>query len=121
MSEGIATRLARYDGKTEWEAFHAPMELFAQAGKWTIEVKDWQCALVVTSPSNLPLLNPDDRSDCGALVGALKRRFRQCLAASLLHSELCSRQRRPGEPLRDLANGWPTAPHLCPHALSNPE
>lgn len=54
--------------------------------------------------SSLLLLSPDDRSDYDALVGALKRRFGESSAASLLRSKLCSRQRRPGEPLRDLAN-----------------
>ena len=37
-------------------------------------------------------------------MGALKRRFGLCSTASLLRSELCSRKRRPGEPLRELAN-----------------
>lgn len=52
----------------------------------------------------LLLLSPEQRSDYAALVGALKRRFGSCTAASLLRSELCSRQQRPGEPLRELAN-----------------
>ena len=96
----------RYDGKADWEAFHAQFELLARAGKWSTEVKALQLAMCLTGDalSSLLLLSPDDRSDYNALVGALKRRFGQCSAASLLRSELCSRRRRPGEPLRDLAN-----------------
>lgn len=96
----------RYDGKADWEAFHAQFELLARASKWSTEVKALQLAMCLTGDalSSLLLLSPDDRSDYNALVGALKRRFGLCTAASLLRSELCSRQRRPGEPLRDLAN-----------------
>lgn len=32
-------KTSRYDGKTDWEAFHAQFELLAQAGKWSVEVK----------------------------------------------------------------------------------
>ncbi len=53
---------------------------------------------LVEPPASKPL------SDYDALVGALKRRFGLCSTASLLRSELCSRQCRPAEPLRDLAN-----------------
>lgn len=96
----------RYDGRADWEAFHAQFELLAKAGKWSKEVKALQLAMCLTGDalSSLLLLSPDDRSDYDALVGALKRRFGLCSAASLLRSELCSRQRRPREPLRDLAN-----------------
>lgn len=38
------------------------------------------------------------------MVGAPKRQFGACSAASLLRSELCSWRWRPGEPLRELAN-----------------
>ena len=96
----------RYDGKASWEAFHAQFELLAQAGKWCTEEKALQLAMCLTGDAltSLLLLSPADRSDYDALVGALKRRFGLCSTASLLRSELCSRQRRPGELLRELAN-----------------
>lgn len=96
----------RYDGKSNWEAFHAQFELLAHASRWSTEVKALQLAMCLTGDalSSLLLLRPDDRSDYDALIGALKRRFGQCSATSLLRSELCSRQRRPEEPLRELAN-----------------
>ena len=96
----------RYDGKANWEAFQAQFELLAKAGRWSAEEKALQLAMCLTGDAltSLLLLNPDDRSDHDALVGALKRRFGLCSAASLLRSELCSRKRRPGEPLRELAN-----------------
>ena len=92
----------RYDGKASWEAFHAQFELLAQAGKWCTEEKALQLAMCLTGDAltSLLLLSPADRSDYEALVGALKRRFGLCSTASLLRSELCSRQRRPGELLR---------------------
>ena len=96
----------RYDGKANWEAFHAQFELLAQAGKWCTEEKALQLAMCLTGDAltSLLLLSPADRSDYDALVGALKRRFGLCSTASLLRSELCSRQRRHGELLRELAN-----------------
>lgn len=96
----------RYDGKANWEAFHAQFELLAQAGRWSTAEKALQLAMSLTGDAltSLLLLSPNDRSDYNALVGALKRRFGLCSAASLLRSELCSRQRRSEEPLRDLAN-----------------
>lgn len=96
----------RYDGKADWEAFHAQFELLARAGRWSTEVKALQLAMCLTGDalSSLLLLSPEQRNDYDALVGALQRRFGSCTAASLLRSELCSRQRRPGEPLRELAN-----------------
>ena len=85
----------RYDAKADWEAFHAKYELLAQAGRWSTEEKALQLAMCLTGDalSSLLLLSPEDRSDYEALVGALKRRFSLCSAASLLCSELCSCQR----------------------------
>ncbi|KAK9521452.1 hypothetical protein VZT92_021257 [Zoarces viviparus] len=96
----------RYDGKSNWEAFQAQFELLAQASKWSTSVKALQLAMCLTGDalSSLLLLSHDDRRDYDALIGALKRRFGQCSCPSLLRSELCSRQRRPEEPLRELAN-----------------
>lgn len=102
----LSVKTPRYDGKADWEAFHAQFEILSRANNWSNEAKALQLAMCLTGDalSSLLLLTPDDRSDYDALVGALKRRFGQCSAASLLRSELCSRKRRPGEPLRDLAN-----------------
>lgn len=96
----------RYDGKANWEAFHAQFELLAQASRWSTEEKALQLAMCLTGDalSSLLLLSPDDRCDYRALVEALKRRFGTCSTSSVLRSELCSRHRRPGEPLRVLAN-----------------
>lgn len=46
----------------------------------------------------------DEKSDYGALVGALQRRCGQCAQIGVLRTELTSRQRRPEKPLRALAN-----------------
>ncbi|KAJ8333722.1 hypothetical protein SKAU_G00410410 [Synaphobranchus kaupii] len=46
----------------------------------------------------------DEKSKYGALVGAPRRRFGQCTQPGLLRSELGNRRRKPGEPLRALAN-----------------
>lgn len=106
LSASPIMKTPRYDGRADWEAFHAQFELLAQASKWTAEVKALQLAMCLTGDalSSLLLLSPEDRCDYNELVGALRRRFGSCRAASLLRSELCSRQRRPGEPLRELAN-----------------
>ena len=55
----------RYDGKADWEAFHAQFELLARVGKWSTEVNALQLAMCLTGDavSSLLLLSPDDRSD----------------------------------------------------------
>ena len=70
------------------------------------EVKAHQLAMCLSGDalSSLLLLSPNDRSDYDALVGMLERRFGEYSVASLLRSKLYSRQQRPGEQLRDLAN-----------------
>ena len=73
----------RYGGKANWEAFHAQFELLAQAAVWSTKEKALQLA-----QSSLLLLSRDNRSDYDALMGALKRQFRVCAAASLLRSDL---------------------------------
>ncbi|KAJ8401943.1 hypothetical protein AAFF_G00375240 [Aldrovandia affinis] len=52
----------------------------------------------------LLLLSPEDRNRYEALVGALQRRFGQCLESGVLRNELSNRSRMPGESLRLLAN-----------------
>lgn len=68
--------------------------------------KALQLALCLTDDalSCLLLLSPRDRQDYGALVGALQRRFGQCVQPELLRNELNNRGRKTGEPLRVLAN-----------------
>lgn len=104
MPAGIKT--PKYAGKSDWEAFHAQFELLAHAYDWSEEQKALQLALCLTDDalSCLLLLDTSERADYGALVGALRRRFGQCFRSELLRSELHSRQRVPGEPLRVLAN-----------------
>lgn len=96
----------KFSGKADWEAFHAQFELLAQAAAWPDRTKALQLALSLTDDALtcLLLLSPAERSDYGALVGALQRRFGQCAQSGVLRTELTSRQRRPGEPLRALAN-----------------
>ncbi|KAK0140088.1 hypothetical protein N1851_022974 [Merluccius polli] len=96
----------KYGGTSDWEAFHAQFELLAHAGEWTEEEKALQLAMCLTDDALkcLLLISPEDRHDYGALVGALKRRFGQCVRPDLLKNELSSRCRLPGEPLRVLAN-----------------
>ncbi|KAJ8362028.1 hypothetical protein AAFF_G00401770 [Aldrovandia affinis] len=52
----------------------------------------------------LLLLSPEDRNRYETLVGALQRRFGQCLESGVLRNELGNRSRMPGESLRLLAN-----------------
>lgn len=96
----------KYSGKADWDAFHAQFELLSNAAGWSGEVKALQLALCLTEDalSCLLLLSPAERNDYNALVGALQRRFGQCNQPDVLRSELTSRQRVDGEPLRVLAN-----------------
>lgn len=101
-----AIKTPKYSGRSDWEAFLAQFELLAQAEEWPVETKALQLALCLTDDalSCLLLLNPEDRRNYGALVGALQRRFGQCLQPELLRNELSNRSRKAGEPLRVLAN-----------------
>lgn len=105
LSPAHAIKTPKYDGKADWEAFHAQFELLARAARWSTEEKALQLAMCLTGDalSSLLLLSPEDRHDYEALVVALKRRFGLCSTSSVLRSELCSR-RRPREQLRTLAN-----------------
>ena len=102
----LRVKTPKYSGKADWEAFHAQFELLARAVGWSEDIKALQLALCLTDEALtcLLLLSPAERDDYGALVGALKRRFGQCNQPSVLRSELASRQRLKGEPLRALAN-----------------
>ncbi|KAL7841976.1 hypothetical protein SRHO_G00236650 [Serrasalmus rhombeus] len=88
------------------EAFRAQFELFARAVGPSEDMKALQLALCLTDEALtcLLLLSPAERGDYGALVGALERRFGQFGQLGVLRSELASRQRLSGEPLRALAN-----------------
>ncbi|KAL7868739.1 hypothetical protein SRHO_G00101230 [Serrasalmus rhombeus] len=78
----------------------------ARAVGWSEDMKALQLALCLTDEALtcLLLLSPAERGDYGALVGALEQRFGQCNQPGVLRSELASRQRLSGEPLRALAN-----------------
>ncbi|KAJ8362027.1 hypothetical protein AAFF_G00401760 [Aldrovandia affinis] len=68
--------------------------------------KALQLAMCLTDDA-LPcllLLSPEDRNRYETLVGALQRRFGQCLESGVLRNELGNRSRMPGESLRLLAN-----------------
>lgn len=96
----------KYAGTSEWEAFHAQFELLARARGWTKQEQALHLALCLVGDALqcLLLLSPEDRQDYDALVGALNRRFGQCIQPGLIKNELSNRSRRPGEPLRILAN-----------------
>lgn len=96
----------KYSGKADWQAFHAQYELLSQAAGWSEDDKALQLALCLTDDALacLLLLSPEERNNYEALVGALQRRFGHCEQPGLLRSELSNRRRRPGEPLRVLAN-----------------
>ena len=102
----LQVKTPKYSGKANWEAYHAQFELLAQAAGWSGKKKALQLAMCLTEEALtcLLLLSPAERADYGALVGALQRRFGQCCQPGVLRSELSSRQRQPGEPLRVLAN-----------------
>ncbi|KAK7896492.1 hypothetical protein WMY93_021817 [Mugilogobius chulae] len=104
--EQLQVKTPKYSGKADWDAFHAQFELLARAAGWSVKVKALQLALCLTDDalSCLLLLSPAERDDYGALVGALQRRFGQCNQPDVLRSELASRERLAGEPLRVLAN-----------------
>ncbi|RXN35621.1 contactin-associated -like 5 [Labeo rohita] len=106
LNKPVGIKTPKYSGRSDWEAFHAQFELLAHAYAWSEEQKALQLALCLTDDalSCLLLLDISERADYGALVGALRRRFGQCFRSELLRSELHSRQRIPGEPLRALAN-----------------
>ena len=106
LKPALSLKTPKYSSKSDWEAFHAQFELLAVAGGWTVEAKALQLALCLEDDalSCLLLLSPGEKRDYGALVGALQRRFGQCVKPELLCSELSSRGRKPGEPLRVLAN-----------------
>lgn len=103
---GSTIKTPKYSGRSDWEAFLAQFELLAHAEGWSLDTKALQLALCLTDDalSCLLLLNPNERRDYGALVGALQRRFGQCLQPELLRNELSNRGRKSGEPLRVLAN-----------------
>lgn len=102
----VPIKTPKYSGKADWEAFYAQFELLAHAGGWSVETKALQLAmcLVDDALACLLLLSPEERLDYTSLVGALRRRFGQCLEPGLIRSELSNRRRRPGEELRLLAN-----------------
>lgn len=112
--DGAAQRLSipcrvkthKYDGKRDWEAFRAQLEILAAANGWSLGQRDLQLALCLTGDtlSCLLLLDPVERGDCEALTSALQRRFDQCFRLELLRSELSGRRRRGGEFLQALAN-----------------
>ena len=121
----LQVKTPKYNGKADWEAFHAQFELLSRAVGWSEDIKALQLALCLTDEalSCLLLLSPAERTDYGALVGALKRRFGQCSQPGVLRSELSSRQRQPGEPLRILANDIETLArraysHMSPEVQS---
>ncbi|KAJ8387533.1 hypothetical protein AAFF_G00152290 [Aldrovandia affinis] len=96
----------KFSGKSDWEAFHAQFELLARAEGWSTDDKALQLAMCLTDDA-LPcllLLSPEDRNRYETLVGALQRRFGQCLESGVLRNELSNRSRMPGESLRLLAN-----------------
>jgi hypothetical protein len=88
-------------GKADWEAFHAQFELLAHFRGWSNEERALQLALCLMDDALacLILILPEDRCDYGALVGALRRRYGQCVQPGL-----SNRRRQPEEPLRVLAN-----------------
>ena len=102
----VSVKTPKYSGKADWEAFHAQFELLAHFRGWSDEERALQLALCLTDEALacLILISPEDRHDYGALVGALRRRYGQCVQPGLLRSELSNRRRQPGEPLRVLAN-----------------
>lgn len=102
----VSIKTPKYAGKSDWDAFHAQFELLAHACGWSDEQKALQLALCLTEDalSCLLLLDPTERANYKALVGALERRYGQCFRSELLRSELHGRVRRAGEPLRGLAN-----------------
>ena len=102
----VSIKMPRYNGTADWEAFHTQFELLADDGGWSVKVKVLQLAMCLSDEalSCLLLLSPEDRGDYAALVGALRRRFGQCVKPVLLRSELCNRRRKPGETLWALAN-----------------
>ena len=98
-------KISRFDGKADWDCFHAQFELLANAAGWTTNVKALQLATCLTGDalSVLEVLDSAGRCDYAALVAALRRRFGRCAAASVSRAELSGRRRRHGESLRDLA------------------
>lgn len=106
LHSGPQVKTPKYNGRADWEAFHAQFELLARAAGWSVDVKALQLALCLTDDALtcLLLLSPAERDNYGALVGALQRRFGQCNQPGVLRSELASRHRLAGEPLRVLAN-----------------
>lgn len=102
----VPLKTPKYTGRSNWEAFHAQFELLAQAGRWTLEHKALQLALCLQDDALdcLLLLGSEDRKDYNALVGALKRRFGQCVQPDVFKNKLSTRNRLAGEPLRVLAN-----------------
>lgn len=101
-----AVKTPKFNGKVSWEAFSAQFELLATAHKWPNDIKALELAMCLTDDAVdcLMLLDPKDRGDYEALVGALQRRFGRFGGVDLLRAELNNRHRRPGEPLRQLAN-----------------
>ncbi|KAL1276534.1 hypothetical protein QQF64_036157 [Cirrhinus molitorella] len=73
----VAVKTPKFSGKADWEAFHAQFELLAHAGGWSEDRKALELAMCLTDDALncLLLLNPEDRHDYKALVGALRRRF----------------------------------------------
>lgn len=69
-----------------------------------------QLALCLTNEALMCLLmfSLEERSNYGALVGVLQRRFGHCEQPDFLRSELCGKRRQPGEPLHALANDTET-------------
>lgn len=105
-----SVKTPKYNGGSDWEAFHAQFELLADARGWTEGDQALQLALCLEGDalSCLLLLDAEQRRSYVALVGALKRRFGKWSQPALLKNELRGRCRKPGESLRDLANSIET-------------
>lgn len=72
-----AIKTPRYNGKADWEAYHAQSALLAHTGGWTAEQKDLHLAMCLTGDALtcLTLLSPGERGNNEALVVVLKWRL----------------------------------------------
>ncbi|MGH0169861.1 UNVERIFIED_CONTAM: hypothetical protein FKN15_057751 [Acipenser sinensis] len=84
-----AIKTPRFNGKVDWDAFHAHFNLVACLERWTEEEKALQfggCLAEDALPCLLTLA-PEQQADFGAQSEALLSRFGSSQQPGLLHSE----------------------------------
>ncbi|MGH0190649.1 UNVERIFIED_CONTAM: hypothetical protein FKN15_048729 [Acipenser sinensis] len=100
-----AVKTPQFNGKVDWDAFHAQFNLVAHLERWIEEEKALQLAgcLAEDALPCLLTLAPEQQVDFGALNEALQSQFGSSQQPGLQRNELQGRTQKLDETLRELA------------------